>query len=128
MDAEIRCFVSFDRVVLTGQQLLLQCSSLTFLKQTDLQHSTNLILMHLQTCITFNYNLFWHGGHGSLPPGWRKRPPSPDSMFLSTKSLSKKDNGVAAVVIAVFLSSKNHVEIAKTTFSCLYFIETRKFL
>lgn len=45
-------FVLFDRVVMTGQQLLLR-SSLTFLRKTDLQLNMNLIIMHLQTCITF---------------------------------------------------------------------------
>ena len=37
---------------MTSQQLLLH-SSLTILKKTDLQLSVNLIIMHLQTCITF---------------------------------------------------------------------------
>lgn len=68
-----------DRVVLTGQQLLLYGGSVTFLKQTDLQLSVNLIIMHLQNCITFRIiyfglgtmavcHLLWQRGHFLCKP------------------------------------------------------------
>lgn len=71
MDGETGGFVLFDRVVMTSQQLL-GCSSLTFLKQTDLQLSVNLIVMHLQTCITFSDHRFWHQNHDSVTPVKKK--------------------------------------------------------
>lgn len=74
MGSETGCFVLFDRAVMTGQQLLLRTLLIT-LKKTDLQLSVNLIIMHLQTRITFRIiyygivamalcHLFGGRGHG----------------------------------------------------------------
>lgn len=99
----------FDRVVMTSQQLL-GCSSLTFLKQTDLQLSVNLIVMHLQTCITFSDHLFWHRNHDSVTPVKEKATLSGKHVvvFFIDKIIEEKENDG---VIMFFLVAINTIKV-----------------